>query len=97
MTLVRYGRLHLAGFALTILLWLVVTISSITAGGVATPIVLGYLLVIILGGVASRKTVSLFAVAICTITIILIALAEINGFLPKPNGLSSKYQYTQYT
>jgi len=84
MAVVRCSKLHLAGFALTILLWLVVTISSITAGGVATPIVLGYLLVIMVGGVASRKTVSLFAAAICTITFILIALAEINGFLPKP-------------
>jgi PAS domain S-box-containing protein len=36
------------------------------------------------GGMVSRRTISLFATAICSITIILTALAEINGFLPKP-------------
>lgn len=83
MVLIRYGRLHIAGIALTILLWSVVTISSLTAGGVSAPIVLGYLLVIMIGGIVSRKNISIFTTIICSITLILITLAETNGSLPK--------------
>src|SRR5262245_11976497 len=46
LTLLRFSKLRLAGNLLLLMLWLVVTIGSITAGGISAPIFAGYFIVI---------------------------------------------------
>lgn len=82
--LVKRKKLNFAGIALTTLLWLTVTVNSITAGGVSAPIVIGYVTVILAGELVSQKNTSLITTIICIATGILIALAETRGLLPEP-------------
>lgn len=84
MALVRCKRIYPAGMILTILIWLIVTVVAIRAGGVSAPILFGYLIVILMGGLVSKRGNSIYATVISTITVIGIAYAETNGILPKP-------------
>ena len=53
--LVRRSQLRLAGMLLISMTWLVVTLGSVTAGGITAPIFMGYLIVIILGGLLRNQ------------------------------------------
>jgi PAS domain S-box-containing protein len=81
---VKRKKLRIASRILILLLWLVITISSITAGGISAPITIGYVVVILVGGLISNHKTRIFITFICIITGILIALAEMAGFLPEP-------------
>ena len=84
MALVRRGRLHLAGSITIALLWLTVTASTITAGGLSAPIIIGYMLIVMVGGLVSIRKIHYIATVVCIATVILIAIAETNGLLPEP-------------
>jgi len=81
--LVQRGKIRAAGIVQIILLWWVVTVGSITAGGVSAPIFLGYVVVIMMSGLFSGRAVSMISTLICIVTSILIALAETTGILPE--------------
>ena len=83
MAMVRRRRLRMAGIVLTALLWLTVTVGTVTAGGVSAPIVIGYMVVILVGGLTSRRKTNFLITGICMLTIVLIAIAQNNGVLPK--------------
>lgn len=83
MAMVRRRRLRMAGIVLTALLWLTVTVGTVTAGGVSAPIVIGYMVVILVGGLTSRRKTNFLITGICILTIVLIAIAQNNGVLPK--------------
>jgi PAS domain S-box-containing protein len=83
MSLVRRRRLRMAGIVLTALLWLTVTAGTVTAGGVSAPIAVGYMVVILVGGLTSRRKSNFLITGICILTIVLIAIARHNGVLPK--------------
>lgn len=85
---VKRKKLRTAGRLLTILLWLVITIGSITAGGISAPIVIGYVIVILVGGIVSTNNTNLITTIICIATGILIALAETVNLLPEPTSYS---------
>ena len=82
--LVHRKKLQAAGIILTTLLWLIITINAIVAGGVSTPIFLGYVVVILVGGLTSKSGGSYTITSICITTGILITVAETAGILPKP-------------
>ena len=82
--LVKQKKLKSAGIALTALFWLTVTVNAITAGGVSAPIVIGYAIVILAGGLVSHQNASIITTIICAVTGILIAIAETRGLLPEP-------------
>ena len=82
--LVRNKKLQTAVIVFTILLWLVVTIFSITAGGVSAPITIGYVIVILVSGLISNRTIGIITVLLCMGTGISIAIAETAGILPEP-------------
>ena len=83
MTLVRFSKLRLAGNLLLLLIWLVVTLGSITAGGVSAPIFAGYFIVIVLSGLISRSRIRFYMTIICIASAMIIAYAEVGGQLPK--------------
>ena len=82
--LVRNKKLQTAVIVFTILLWLVVTIFSITAGGVSAPITIGYVIVILVSGLISNRTTGIITALLCMGTRISIAIAETAGILPEP-------------
>lgn len=84
MTLIRRGRLHMAGIILIALLWLTVTVGSITAGGISAPIFVGFMIVIMIGGLAMKQRMNLIVTGVCLLTAILIVIAQIRGQLPDP-------------
>ncbi len=97
MRLVRSNKLGLAGSILTALIWVIVTIGSITAGGVSAPLLIGYMLVIILGGLLSNYRGNLYIALICIGTGYLIAFAETNGLLPLSQQYSPYARITIYS
>lgn len=96
MVLIRYRKVRAAGILLTALMWLLITVVAIMAGGVSAPIFFGYLVVILLGGLVSRGGTSIIAAAICIATSIGIAYAETNGMLPPPIRYSPFARVTIY-
>jgi len=82
--LVRYNRIWAAGILLTVISWLTITFSAITAGGVSAPIVIGYVVVILLGSLIPKQRTSIIFTIVCIVSILLMAFAEINQILPTP-------------
>jgi len=82
--LIRSQKLQLASGVLVGVMWLTVTVGSITAGGVSAPIFIGYLVVILASGLISRHKFSIFTVAVCVLTGVFIQQAETRGLLPEP-------------
>ena len=80
--LIRFSSLNFAGNLLLIVIWLAVTLGTITAGGVSAPILVGYLILITISRLISNSRVNLYVTLICIISGILIANAEIDGQLP---------------
>jgi len=83
MILVRRKKLQTAGTVLISLLWLTVTAGSITAGGVSAPIIMGYVVVIMVGGLGLKRKTTLGISAFCILTVVLIAIAQNNNLLPE--------------
>lgn len=84
MVLVQRGWVRTTGIVLVILLWLIVTAGAVTAGGVSAPIFVGYLIVIIFGGLVSKRKTNVITGALCILTGILIVSAQTRGLLPEP-------------
>lgn len=84
MTLIRRGRLHMAGMLLIALLWLTVTVGSITAGGISAPIFVGFMIVIMFGGLAMDQRRNIVVTGVCLLTAALIFVAQNRGQLPEP-------------
>lgn len=80
--LVRVSKLELAGNIMTGALWVGTTVGTITAGGVSAPIFIGYLFVIALSGLITRRTTGIFLTTLTIITAIVITIAELQGRLP---------------
>ena len=82
--LIRIQRLQFASTLLVSVMWLTITLGSVTAGGVSAPIFIGYLVVILASGLISNNKASLFIVFATIISGNLILFAESNGLLPRP-------------
>jgi len=97
MWLVRSKKLRIAGVLLTFLIWLVVTVESILSGGVSAPILMGYMFIIIIGGVlAKRNRGTVYLTLVCIGSGFLLAFAETNGMLPEAESFSPYMRITVY-
>ena len=94
--LIRTQRLQFASFLLVVVMWLAVTIGSITAGGISAPIFIGYLVVVLAGGLISSNRINMVVSAGCILGSIIIALAEVYGLLPDPIEYSSPARFGIY-
>jgi PAS domain S-box-containing protein len=94
--LIRTQRLQFASFLLVVVMWLAVTIGSITAGGISAPIFIGYLVVVLAGGLISSNRINTVVSAGCILGSILITLAEVYGLLPDPIEYSSPARFGIY-
>jgi len=82
--LTQRKKLQLAGIILILLLWLVVTISIITAGTVSAPFMVGYMIIILFGGLALSPKAGIITALSCIATGIALSIAEILGLLQEP-------------
>lgn len=80
--LVRTSRLEVAGNFLVAIIWLAITVGTITAGSVSAPIFMGYLFAIILSALITRRAIAIALTTLTVITSILITIAEMQGKLP---------------
>jgi len=87
--LIRNHKLQPASLLLVSVMWLAVTLGSITAGGISAPIFIGYLVVILASSLIPNHKVSILISAACVVTGILILFAEFNGLLPQPPQYTS--------
>jgi len=94
--LIRSQRLQFASFLLVVVMWLAVTIGSITAGGISAPIFIGYLVVVLAGGLISSNRINTVVSAGCILGSIFVALAEVYGLLPDPIEYSSPARFGIY-
>ncbi len=82
--LVRRRRIGAAGFLLVFLLWAAITGGAVTAGGVTAPIFIGYVIVIMIGGLLWKDVMRLIVTVSCILTGASIALAQQSNLLPPP-------------
>jgi PAS domain S-box-containing protein len=95
--LVRAKQLKIAGIILTMLLWLTITVASITAGSIATPIFIGYMIVIMISGLMWNRTTNFLIAAICILTGLGIVIAQQNGTMPREFEYSPLARWTVYS
>jgi PAS domain S-box-containing protein len=94
--LIRTQRLQFASLLLVVVMWLAITIGSVTAGGISAPIFIGYLVVVLAGGLISSNKINTVVSAGCILGSVLIALAEVYGLLPDPIEYSSPARFGIY-
>ena len=82
--LLRNRYLQSAIILLAIAMWLTITINVIMAGGITAPIFMGYLVVILIGGLIPNKKITGIISLLCIVTSICIVIAEQNGWLANP-------------
>ena len=82
--LLRIQRLRVASSLLIMIMWLAVTLGSITAGSISAPVVIGYVVVILASGLLFSHKAILVTSLGCILSCILVAVAEGNGLLPEP-------------
>jgi PAS domain S-box-containing protein len=80
--LLRRSKLQAAGSILLAALWLVTTLGTISAGGVSAPVAVGYIVVIALSALITRKRVGIIITLLSIAAGIWIARAEVAGTLP---------------
>ena len=83
MRLVHRRKLRTSSILVITLIWTTVTIGSITAGGVSTPIIMGYIIVIMLGGMELNRNTNFVVTGLCVLSVTLITVAQSNNLLPK--------------
>jgi PAS domain S-box-containing protein len=93
LALLRRHQLKTASLLFVVQLWLVVTISALTGGGMGTPAIQGYLLVILAAGLLIGWRWGLLTAIICTVTQIALAYAETTGLLPPYRGVRNPLTY----
>lgn len=86
--LVYAMKLRAASIMLVGTSWLLVTIGSVTAGGVETPIVIGYFFVITLTSLLMGRRIRLLITFVCISSMVLIARAEMNAWLAPARSYS---------
>jgi HD-GYP domain-containing protein (c-di-GMP phosphodiesterase class II) len=91
--LLKQNSLTFASLLFVFQLWLVVTISAITGGGMETPAVQGYILVVLAAGLLIGWRTGLVTGLICVATQLVITYAEVNNLLPPNLGVRTPLTY----
>jgi len=81
--LVRRRRLQLAGVCFMLGLWGVITIGSVTYGGIHSPSAGGYILVVIIATLLFSGRIVLAFLAVCLLSLAVILAVELAGALPQ--------------
>ena len=95
--LLRLLKLKAASSLLVATIWFVITIGAITAGSVSAPITIGYIFVLTVSALLLRRKVNIYVLGVCLLTLITIAWAEINGWLPPAKTYSSLERVSIYS
>jgi len=79
----RRGRTRLAGSVLLALLWLIVTLAAVTAGGIKAPAARAYLLLVLFSGLLFGGRAGIFTGVICIASGMMLMILESHGWLPR--------------
>jgi PAS domain S-box-containing protein len=82
MWLAQRGNIFAAGGLLVTALWIIVTAGSLTAGGINAPIFMGYVIVIMVGGIVLGNRLRPWIFAGCFLSALLIFWAQSANLLP---------------
>ncbi|MBK9927915.1 MAG: PAS domain-containing protein [Anaerolineales bacterium] len=97
MVLVRKGKTRVAGAIMIMAIWVFLTLGTASAGGIAAPMVIGYLVIIIFSSLIVNRKANIIIGIICILTSLWIALAESKGLLPTPINYSPIARVSIYT
>ncbi len=95
--LVRSFRLQTASRLLLVMIWFSVTLGMVTAGGVSAPITIGYLFAVTISGLLMTRRTSAYVTAICVAVGMIVAWAEMNGWLPPAKSYSPMERISIYS
>src|SRR5678815_3718308 len=95
--LLRQQRLQIASTLLVGVMWLTVTFGAISAGGISTPIFIGYIVVILVSGLIPNNRIGITISIASILTGILIVIAELKGLLPPAIQYSAIARLSIYT
>lgn len=95
--LVGTAKLEIAGNLIVVVIWVMTTAGTITAGGVSAPIFMGYLFVIALSGLITSRRTGILLTALTVLTGVSITVAEMQGKLPEPLVYSSVERIAIYS
>lgn len=84
MGLTRRGRTQLASTLLVIVMWSIITLGAVTAGGVHAPIFMGYVVVVFVAGFLLGQQAGILAAISIILGGIGMVIAEEQGVLPHP-------------
>jgi len=97
MILVHRKKLLIAGGAFVSMLWLIITTTVISAGGVSAPIFIGYLVLIVVSGLIFKQKGIIASGIISIFTGIILAILQSQGLLPAPIDYSPIARISVYT
>ena len=80
----KNGQVRLTGKLLLFSVWLLLTYLLYYGGGLREPTFSGYILLILMAGLALGKRAGLIAAIFTTLSSFLLAFIELNGYLPTP-------------
>lgn len=86
--LVRASHVAAASILLLATIWLGVTSGTILAGSISAPIAIGNIFILTLSGLLMSRRHSIYILAIVAVTVLIIAWAETNRWLPPPQTYS---------
>lgn len=78
------GRVAMAGTVTVVIIFIATTLSIYNLGTIRAPATSFYILIIVMSGLVISRRAIIWMAGICTITIILLLIAERNGLLPQP-------------
>ncbi len=78
------GRVALAGVVTVVIIFIATTLSIYNLGTIRAPATSFYILIIVMSGLVISRRAIIWMAGICTITIIMLLIAERNGLLPQP-------------
>src|SRR5258706_11904789 len=78
------GRVALAGVVTVVIIFIVTTLPVYNLGTIRAPATSFYILTIVMSGLVISRRAIIWMAGICTITIIMLLVAERNGLLPQP-------------
>jgi len=91
------GRVAIAGMVTVVIIFITTTLSIYNLGTIRAPATSFYILIIVMSGLVISRRAIIWMAGICTITIILLLIAERNGLLPQPTLTVSITQGVTFT
>jgi signal transduction histidine kinase len=82
LVLTRRGATRLAGTSIIVILWIIVTLAVLTAGGIHAPSITVYMVIVLVAGLLFGPRSAFIVTALCSLTILAMVFLGASGRLP---------------